>query len=970
MRSGIRFTCLKNGDNLLGQTWEYKGLIGVEAIQSKLQDMFLHVNKLKITDVIDTIQISKDASNSLYIANSGINGDIWPFNQRIEEYKKYIGQYKLNMVAELEFPTIVTTFNYMQYAQYAVTIIDKYSWIKYWQIMTVPEQIDKTGAIKCPPELYVQMLKYIHDLIHNKYSDIKIGGPGILTAINEYVKSSYSNEDKQTFHTGWLAEATGELFGTNTKYDLTEKSGFLPYIDFFAFQGDESSGEFDYDTFQPTINAMKLGVIVQAQRNGINLDIEFLSTEQGHYADKSSVNDMQLQGYRDLREYINDFATNVIPYKKQLVDEFYDETDKNSKKNTYGILYHYLGNERKPSYQEFYFLLNKLYGYNKIVTDDLLIKSKLPYEKDLTIDSLMFINDTGDKILSVVFPKTERILTPNNTIFTKVTLKPALNRKVYIPNGNEVQITSPLDVNFKKYDFIVVEEKLVKSTSDDADVTAEVKKRMAYYQGCFEDLLGMVPDDYNKDVYDINYVKLLRSLGIEYGDANYEKGILEDNMYLSTAHGDAIYNNFGALIGVPWKTQWSQEKYREVVSGIIESLLSGANKNSITKAIKAYTGFDVHIYELFTDYAHYGLNKEINWDNQYRFTVEIEKSIDSTAEITEVYSDVKEVTNIVRPAHTIPIIMIVLVGEENYREWYKERYGVDFSNSDNLLIEKKDFEESNVYGWKNIDYDFVLKATSDGKNSTNTNSAFPIAPKYTLYDRDWVDILDTEDVHVPKPKEEWMPWLIVNYEDVYNKKPKDEFTVSLDMYLQEAKFGIKPLSTDRTLKTNGGLQYDANGNIIKSENRTTNTFRTGIHYALRDDLWILFEYFDKEKYDKAKESQMLWEAFVDWNEIYKKPKEEEKVLAEFEFRELKYGLVPYTKYTAMTYSKNPRRRLNRVVNHSRYGIRYRMHEDSYVYFDVCEQETYDKTKVSEDINMKLYVVDSQGKETIIRQSDL
>jgi hypothetical protein len=47
-----------------------------------------------------------------------------------------------------------------------------------------------------------------------------------------------------------------------------------------------------------------------------------------------------------------------------------------------------------------------------------------------------------------------------------------------------------------------------------------------------------------------------------------------------------------------------------------------------------------------------------------------------------------------------------------------------------------------------------------------------------------------------------------------------------------------------------------------------------------------------------------------------------------------------------------------------------MHEDSYVYFDICEEETYDKTQVSEDINMKLYVVDSQGKETIIRQSDL
>lgn len=967
MRSGIRFTCLKNGDNLLGQTWEYKGLLGVEAIQLKLQDMFSHVDKLKITDVIDTIQISKDSSNSLYIANSGINGNIWPFNQRIEQYKQYVGQYKLNMVIELEFPTVITSFNYKQYAQYAVEVIDKYSWIKYWQIMTVPEQVDKTGAVNCPPELYVQLVKYIHDLIHNKYSDIKIGGPGILTAINEYVKSAYLNEDKQKFHFGWLAEATGELYGTDTKYDLTEKTGFLPYIDFFSFQGDESSGEFDFETFQAVINEMKSGVITQAQRNGINLNVEFLSTEQGHYADKSNVNDMQLQGYRDLREYVNDFAVNVIPYKKQLVDEFYDELDKNAIKNTYGILFYYLGNERKPSYQEFYFVLNKLSGYNKTVTDTLLMKSKLPYENDVSIGSLMFINDAGDKVLTVIYPKTERILAPDNTFFTKVTLKPALNRKVYIPDGNEVQITSPLDVNFKKYDFIVVEEKLVKSNESTEDISAEVKKRMSYYQGCFEDLLNMVPDDYNKEVYDINYVKLLRSLGIEFGDANYEKGILEDNMYLSTAHGDAIYNNFGALIGVPWKTKWTEEKYREVVSGIVESLMSGANKNSISKAIKSYTGFDVHVYELFTDYAHYGLNKDINWDNQYRFTVEIEKSIDDTTDITQVYSDVREVTDIVRPAHTIPIIMIVLVGEEDYKQWYKDRYGEDFSNSDKVLIEKRDFEESNVFGWKNINYDFVLKATADGKNSTNTNSAFPIAPKYTLYDRDWIDVLHTEDVHVPKPIEEWLPWLTINYDDVYNRPIKDECFVALEMRFQEAKFGIKPISTDRTLKTNGGLQYDSAGNIIKSENRKTNSFKTGIKYALKDDQWILFEYFDKEKYDRAKDDGLVWDSIIDWNEFYKKPIEDEKIYVDFQFKELKYGLVPYTQNTAMSYSQNPRRRKNRLINGSRFGIKYRMHDDVTADIDMQEEEIYSKDNVSDNVYMKLYTVDADGKETVIQQ---
>ena len=129
MRTGIRFTCLKNGDPLLGQTWEYKTLNGVEAIDKKLQDMFYYANKLMVTDIIDTINISKTSDNELYIGNSGINGELWPFNQRIETYKTCCSQYNFNMLIEIEFPTAITEENISQYSQYAIKIIDSYSWI-------------------------------------------------------------------------------------------------------------------------------------------------------------------------------------------------------------------------------------------------------------------------------------------------------------------------------------------------------------------------------------------------------------------------------------------------------------------------------------------------------------------------------------------------------------------------------------------------------------------------------------------------------------------------------------------------------------------------------------------------------------------------------------------------------------------------------------------------------------------------
>ena len=92
MRTGVRLTALKNGDSLLGEVWNYKDLSGIEAVQKKLEDLFLYISKLNFTEVIDTIQISKDSYNNLYIADSGINGQLWPFAERLKTYRELCGQ--------------------------------------------------------------------------------------------------------------------------------------------------------------------------------------------------------------------------------------------------------------------------------------------------------------------------------------------------------------------------------------------------------------------------------------------------------------------------------------------------------------------------------------------------------------------------------------------------------------------------------------------------------------------------------------------------------------------------------------------------------------------------------------------------------------------------------------------------------------------------------------------------------------
>lgn len=974
MKSGIRFTCLQNGDSLLGQTWEYKTLTGVEAIEQKLQDMFFLANKIGFTSIIDTVQIGKMSDGTLYIPNSGINGDVWPFNKRIEIYRSCASLYKINTLFELEFPTSIIDDNVDEYINYAIKTIETYSWVKYWQIMIQPESIDKSGLQKCSAKNYVKLIKGIYTNIHNNHSDIKIGGPGILSAITEYISSAYQNSDNQLYHTGWLAEATGEFYGTNDQYLSIGKNGFLDYIDFFAFQGRQNYNEFNYSIYQSVITKLKQGINTQSQRNGLNLDVQYLSTYQGHYADKSNSTDLQLQAYRDLREFMNCYAVNIIPFKTQLVDEFYDESDKNSVQNLYGILYYYLGNIRKPAFNQYSFLINALLPFTKLPDNTISIKNKQPYETDTTINSVMLMNDAGTQLVTIIWPAAERDVSSSNPSYTKVTLKASMNRKYYLPDGTSGVILTPMDVTFKKYDFIVVIEKIEATIVSVSDVKEEVTKRLSLYQKYISELVTMVPDTYPKDVYDVNFYKLLRSVAVELGDMRYEKDVLEDNMYLSTAHGDAIYNNFGAVIGVKWQSRWTVEQYRSIVSGIMKSLLSGATKASMKDAIQLFTSFTINIYEMFTDYAHYGLSKESNYDNQYKFTVEIEKPIDDTTSSDNLYDDVKFVTDIVKPAHTIPIIMIVLVGEEDYKDWYKDKYGIDFSSSDVIEVEEKYFDNENLYGWKLNGYNFVFKTYNTNVSSqTNINSAFPIGPKYTLYDREIYDIVDNETELYDKVREEVLPIGELICSDNVTKKFEESFELELEAILSEAKFGIKPSSTEKTLKTNGGLLYSDKYNTVVNgnEGRTTNSYKTGFSYVLNDELNEIIEVFWNEIYAKPIENELLYISYEN-EEIMKNAKEENKNIVEIENEEFKFGLVPYYDDTMMTYCDigNQKYKHNRETNKHKYGVRYRL-------IDICNydqeynnEETYKTSNINESISLKMYTVDANNNEIILKQDTI
>ena len=813
MRTGVRLTALKNGDSLLGEVWNYKDLSGVEAVQQKLEDLFLYISKLNFTEVIDSIPIAKDNYNQLYIANSGINGELWPFVERLKTYKDLCQHYKLNLFLEIDFPTVVTQQNYMAYAQFTANIINNYSWVKYWQICTEPDSLDSAGKIKCPAHLYVKILKYVKEVISIKYPDIQIGGPGCSHGIANYVKSAYQTPDNDTYHLGWLAEAIGEYYGTNQYTDVDEPAGFLSYIDFFAFQGRQDFEDLKYESYPEIIKNLKDGINTQLRRNNLSKQFIYYSTYQGHQAEQGNFSDLQTQAFRDLREIINAYSCDVIPFKTQLVDEFYNE-DSDLEKNCYGLLYYFLGNTKKPAYDQFNFILNKIEQYTQLADNTYHLANKRPYVISDDVTSIMLMNSDKSLLGTIIFPTKERQVLVKNPVYTKVTLKPAANRYYYLPDKTNGMLLNPLDIVFKTYDFIFVEEEVSLDAKVDDSVYAEAEKRMQIYRNYARVLLDDVPNDYPKETYDgLNYPKFLRALAMELGDLEYERTILEDNYYLKTAHGDMIYNNFGCMIQVEQRRDWDEEKYRSVVSAIIESLLHGATKPSIEKALMTCTGFTVHIYEMYKDYERYGMTEDMSFENQYRFYVDVEKSFDASGDLDLLIKDIHLVIDITKPAHTIPIIIISYVGEEDYQSQYETIHGEEWKNSDKNEVIVYDFEESNQYGWKSLQYPLVFHP-----NVHNLNSAYVLGPKYTLHDRDnYISVINHKEYYqTPHELDEFDVY--ANYNEVYEKTPEEFDLLNIEMLLIEQRFGYRNYK-DRVLRT--GL--------------TTNNFVTGFKYMLSDD---------------------------------------------------------------------------------------------------------------------------------------
>lgn len=185
-------------------------------------------------------------------------------------------------------------------------------------------------------------------------------------------------------------------------------------------------------------------------------------------------------------------------------------------------------------------------------------------------------------------------------------------------------------------------------------------------------LIELLPDAYNKEVTDTNYYKLLRAFALQLSDAKIEIEEIGKNRYLETATTpQAIHDNFGYLVQLKKNPDWDTEKYRNLIKGVIQSLLKGPTKQSMIEGFKLFTNFKTNIYELFKDSDKIDKTAYQGYNPKFTFAIEIEKPVDEYVDQEILLRDVNYVVNIIKPAHTLTINIITIIAEENYRRYYR-----------------------------------------------------------------------------------------------------------------------------------------------------------------------------------------------------------------------------------------------------------------------------------------------------------
>lgn len=721
MYVGMRLSELAVGEPLLNIAWTHAQLTGKEAVQKRLTEQFDYLAYLGINYIIDTIKTVKK-SGRLAI-DPGIRGDVWTVSEKLEQYRQLANKLKINVVLEIDLAGDVTESNVNDYCQFIVqNIIARYAWVRYWIIgVNIDEQYED-GTYKCPPELYHFILKEVYTNVKRFDKDIRIGGPNVQSSLNEYIEH----------RSGWLAAAIGNKFNEDSKYASVGQNGILSNIDFFAFTGRGLSA----NNIPTVANNIRTMLFEHLGSNAISL----FQTWQGNVANKDDLIQLETTAYNDLRELLTAAKNGVIPFKNELVDAYVAdslvETNRawnsrfDSNRVDHGILQYSM--ITKKNYATYNFVFDAINGFTNVVRDSNV------YEPNANIESITFQKDEGTLITNVT------IIWPNTLNEETVVLLPASYLREYqTQNGPRTAIHDPVPVNLRYTHFLVVYEKIEQFELDESDIRLNIERRLRYQREILDQVMAELPSSYSKEVMDTNIYRLMRVVSLELAEASMHLTMVKEDGLIDNVREDAIFQNFGTLVKLEKRADWTYSKYKKLVKGLLASFLKGPTCTSVATALQLFTNFKVSICELYKD----NIQKRYAdilplYNPEFTFIVELEKPVeDNTYTQEELMEDTAYILKMVKPAHTIGLLYLILSGSENWKAFYNEKYNADWHYMDDpgfgITIDR--VLKEGIYGWRAIDYDagFHTSPQEDSgiySNQSLINGGALVGPRYVLFD--------------------------------------------------------------------------------------------------------------------------------------------------------------------------------------------------------------------------------------------
>ena len=459
----------------------------------------------------------------------------------------------------------------------------------------------------------------------------------------------------------------------------------------------------EYDYYIKLISEI-YGIFKEKSINLISCDIDYnnsdflIKKDILQYVDKISIINGTNNYDENLKYYLEYTFINkeiIYSYDKKIITDnskqyFYD-MQSILKLNNFGIvpLLRYEQNNKlidlnKDSYNYNYmsFIINEIYNYKTPVTN---------YNREfdnINIDSIQFSNNYNEKIT---------IIWDNSTTPGRLDINPQRNEYYKIlTNDKFLKVSNSYSFNnYDGYQILILKQKNSLEKINLNSLNNKLFNKFIINDMSYNELLDLLPNEFNKDIYNLNINRLLASINDEISDAKCALKNVYNNQYLETVNDEYIYKNFGVLTGYEKQPNQSYEQYKNIIKKLIAAILYGNEIDRIIDLVDTIVNYDynynngiknanVDIIELYNEAT---TNYEKIYGNN-RLQINLESILDINPNKLKIYKDdILNVLDIVKPAHIFVDVTISYSNFENFNDWFYEKNEHLFNESDEFSLQ-------------------------------------------------------------------------------------------------------------------------------------------------------------------------------------------------------------------------------------------------------------------------------------------